>query len=107
MAKKEIMIIGSPESFEPLTFAELCEICHLPRERVYIFIEHDIIHPKGRREEEWEFDLQQLKRVQRALRLQHDLELNLQGVALALDLLEELEELRNRNALFEKHFFKL
>jgi hypothetical protein len=32
--------------------------------------------------------------VRRALRLQHDLELNLPGAALALELLDEIERLR-------------
>ncbi|MCL1979839.1 MAG: MerR family transcriptional regulator, partial [Proteobacteria bacterium] len=35
-----------------------------------------------------------IKRVQTTMRLQRDLRINLPGCALALDLLEELEELR-------------
>ena len=44
---------------------------------------------------EWHFSGAALRRVRRALRLERDLELNLAGVALALDLMDELEQLRN------------
>jgi chaperone modulatory protein CbpM len=37
-----------------------------------------------------------LRRARIAVRLERDLELNLAGVALALDLLEELEQLRQQ-----------
>jgi chaperone modulatory protein CbpM len=43
---------------------------------------------------EWRFRGSALRRARTALRLQRDLEINLPGVALALELLEELEELR-------------
>jgi chaperone modulatory protein CbpM len=39
-----------------------------------------------------------VQRVQTAIRLQQDLGVNLAGAALALDLLEELQELRCRQA---------
>jgi len=42
----------------------------------------------------WRFPGSALRRARTALRLQRDLEINLPGVALALELLEELEELR-------------
>ena len=41
-----------------------------------------------------------------ALRLQHDLEVNLAGVALVLDLLEQLHETEEKLAVLEKHFLK-
>lgn len=42
----------------------------------------------------WRFPGSALRRARTALRLQRDLEINLPGVALALELLEELEGLR-------------
>ncbi len=42
----------------------------------------------------WRFPGSALRRARTALRLQRDLEINLPGVALALELLEEIEELR-------------
>jgi chaperone modulatory protein CbpM len=43
---------------------------------------------------EWRFSGAQLRRARIALRLERDLGVNAAGVALALELLEELEELR-------------
>jgi chaperone modulatory protein CbpM len=43
---------------------------------------------------EWHFTGAALRRARLALRLERDLELNLAGVALALDLMEELQTLR-------------
>ena len=44
----------------------------------------------------WRFSGTTLPQVARALRLQRDLELNPAGVAFALDLLSEIEDLRKR-----------
>jgi len=43
---------------------------------------------------QWRFTYTEIRRVQTAVRLQRDLRINLPGCALALDLLDELEELR-------------
>jgi chaperone modulatory protein CbpM len=43
---------------------------------------------------EWRFSGAQLRRARIALRLERDLGVNAAGVALALELLEELEQLR-------------
>jgi chaperone modulatory protein CbpM len=43
---------------------------------------------------EWRFSGTALRRARTALRLQRDLEINLPGVALALELLEEIDKLR-------------
>jgi chaperone modulatory protein CbpM len=43
---------------------------------------------------EWQFAGENLRRARLALRLQRDLEINLAGVALALELLEEIHQLR-------------
>jgi chaperone modulatory protein CbpM len=44
----------------------------------------------------WRFDGFAVVRVQRAVRLQQDLGVNLAGIALALELLDEIEALRRR-----------
>ena len=44
-----------------------------------------------------------LHRIEAACRMHHDLEVNLPGVILALELLDELEELRRRLAILERN----
>lgn len=105
MAKHELVIIADYSNESRLTLDELCRICGIRIELVHDFILHDVITPTGGHlPEEWLFDLVQLRRIKTALRLQHDLEINLQSAALVLDLLEELETLRAQAKLLEKHF---
>jgi chaperone modulatory protein CbpM len=77
------------------TLADLCRLCGVNAEIVHEMIEEGIITPEGPSTREWRFTAIAIKRVQTAVRLQQDLRVNLPGCALALDLLEELDELRS------------
>ncbi|MNY74035.1 chaperone-modulator protein CbpM [compost metagenome] len=65
-------------------------------------LEYEIIQPQNPTEEQWNFDIKQLQRLKTAIRLQRDLEVNLAGVALVLDLLEEMERLKSRTIFLEQ-----
>lgn len=51
-----------------------------------------------------EVDLPTLRRIQTVVHLHHDLEVNLAGAAVVLQLLDELEGLRVQMSIMEKHF---
>jgi chaperone modulatory protein CbpM len=76
------------------TLADLCRVCSVNAEMIHEMIEEGIITPEGPSMREWHFTSLAIKRVRTAIRLQQDLRFNLPGCALALDLLDELEELR-------------
>jgi chaperone modulatory protein CbpM len=57
-------------------------------------VDEGILQPAGRNPEQWRFPGTSLQRARTAMRLQQDLKINLAGVALALDLLDEIESLR-------------
>jgi len=76
-------------------FGDLCRLCGIPAEFVLEMIEEGLLCPRGSAPEEWSFTAVEIKRVQTTIRLQRDLRVNLPGCALALQLLEELEELRH------------
>lgn len=76
------------------TLADLCALCGVNTEIIHEMIEEGIITPEGSSSMEWRFTAIAIKRVQTTIRLQRDLRVNLPGCALALDLLDELEELR-------------
>jgi chaperone modulatory protein CbpM len=76
------------------TLADLCKLCGVNAEIIREMIEEGIISPEDPSTREWQFTSIAIKRVQTTIRLQQDLRVNLAGCALALDLLEELEELR-------------
>lgn len=77
------------------TLADLCRLCDVSAEMIENMIEEGIITPEGGSPWEWRFPFPAVKRVQTVIRLQNDLRVNLPGCALALDLLDELEELRS------------
>jgi chaperone modulatory protein CbpM len=80
-------------------FMEVCTRCRVEKDLVYEMIDEGVLTPEGPSPETWRFNAVAIKRIQVACRLQNDLRVNLPGVALALDLLEELEELRSRAKL--------
>lgn len=79
-----------------LSLAELCRASQLPAERVIEWVHEGVIEPVGRRPESWSFRGVSLRRIRCARRLEADLGVNTAGIALALDLLDEIERLRAR-----------
>ena len=84
-----------------LSLAELCQATQLSAEHVIELVHEGIVEPIGRRPESWRFCGVSLYRVRCAQRLKVDLGLNMPGIALALDLLDEVERLRARLRRFE------
>lgn len=80
-----------------ITLQEVCSNTGLSRETVIDIVDHGIVEPQGEVPEQWLFDDQCLCIVQRARRLQQDLELNWQGIALVIELLEQRDRLINEN----------
>jgi chaperone modulatory protein CbpM len=79
-----------------LSLAELCHACGIPEEQVVSWIFEGMLDAAGERPQEWKFTGSSLKRARVAWRLTRDLEINTAGVALALDLLDEIAALRAR-----------
>lgn len=79
-----------------LTVTELTRVCGVSREQVERMVGEGMLRPRGAAPEQWCFSGLEVRRTRRAVRLQRDLDLNLAGAALALDLLEEIERLRAR-----------
>ncbi len=73
---------------------DLCRLCGVPADSILEMIDEGMLCPQGNDPREWRFTALEVKRVQTTIRLQRDLRINLPGCALALQLLEELEELR-------------
>jgi chaperone modulatory protein CbpM len=76
-----------------LSIHELCRMCAIDERHVVEFVEEGVLNVVDAGAE-WHFSGAAVRRARLALRLERDLELNLAGVALALDLLEQLEQLR-------------
>ena len=79
-----------------LTLRQLCDACAVRAEYIIELVDEGFIEPSGLEKSHWCFSGVSIRRVQKAKRLQHDLGINLAGVALALDLIDEMEFLRAR-----------
>jgi chaperone modulatory protein CbpM len=107
MNEKRLIPIGEilDETIE-LTLNDMAQRCAVETRIVIEMVEEGVLEPQGRRPEEWQFRGPDLIRLRRALRLQQDLEVNLPGIALTMDLLEELDELRARLRMLERQFLQ-
>ncbi len=91
------------ESYE-IGLAELCQACAVRTETIISMVEEGLLEPRGSTPVDWRFSGPTLRRVEITLRLQQDLRVNLAGAALAVELLEEIERLRDRlHRLDENH----
>ena len=79
-----------------LTLAEISRSCAVHAEYIIELVEEGVLAPVGREPRGWRFSGSQVRRANMALRLQRDLGVNLAGVALALELLDELNAVRAR-----------
>ena len=80
-----------------LTLTEVCRRVSLPEHAVIEIVEVGIVTPVACSAHTWRFDDQTLVVLSRAARLHEDLALDWHGVALALELLEEIDTLRREN----------
>ena len=77
-----------------LTVKELSRIFAVDERHIVEFVQEGVLEVVEIDTTEWHFTGAALRRARLALRLERDLELNLAGVALALELMDELEHLR-------------
>jgi chaperone modulatory protein CbpM len=79
-----------------MTIVELSHAARTPQELIMSWVSEGVLSPVGSSPEDWRFSGDSLRRAKTAAHLTHDLELNAPGVALALDLLDEIAQLRSR-----------
>ena len=84
-----------------LTLNDLCLACSSSAEWIIELVEQGALEPVGLKsisyqQTQWRFSGDSLQRARKAMRLQRDLGINLAGVALALELLDEIETLESR-----------
>jgi chaperone modulatory protein CbpM len=86
--------IGTVIEEDSLTLGQLCRACGVHADWIISLVDEGIIEPQGEDIRLWRFSGASLVRARTALRIQRDLGVNLAGIALVLDLMEELESLR-------------
>lgn len=84
------------EDQSELTLADICRACAMDDVVIIEMVEEGVLTPAGESPAQWRFSGLHLQHAKVAVRLQRDLGVNLQGAALALQLLEEMDLLRAR-----------
>ena len=79
-----------------MTLADICRACATEDVVIIEMVEEGVLTPVGQAPAQWRFSGLHLQHAKVAVRLQRDLGVNLQGAALALQLLEEMDLLRAR-----------
>lgn len=85
-----------------LDMRTLCQEADVTADCVIEIVEHGIVEPSGRTPEDWLFDDQAPLLTRRAAKLHQELELEWEGVALALELLQEVQQLRSENSMLRQ-----
>lgn len=111
MTEQTMVSVWLDEAGSTFTLREICERGECHAEFVIKLVSYGVITPVDEQPEprDWAFDVMALARLRKALRLQRDLKINLPGLAMALDLLDEVHDMRREvdrlNRLLE-HFVR-
>lgn len=92
----ELLLGSVVEEESYLTLTELCQASSASEDHVVAWVFEGVLAPIGDLPQNWQFTGQSLRRARLALSFSLDLEINPAGIALALDLLDEIALLRAR-----------
>lgn len=93
------------ETNPELTLEELCSACGITPQFIHELIEYGALDCDDVSLEVYRFRPEQLRRVRTIVHLHHDLEINIPGATLAIELMEEMEKMRAKIDMLEKSIF--
>jgi chaperone modulatory protein CbpM len=85
-----------------LSFTEVCLQTGVSEDTVVEIIEQGIFAPEGGATGEWLFSPEMIILTKKAVRLHRDLGVDWAGIALAIELLDEVEMLREQNRCLQR-----
>lgn len=90
-----------------LNTIEVCQLINTDIETITEIVAYGIVSPITKNEADsdpsfWVFKPQVITTLKKAIRLHNDLELDWAGIAFAIDLISDLEQLRNENTLLKQ-----
>ncbi|WP_084649252.1 chaperone modulator CbpM [Saccharospirillum impatiens] len=85
-----------------LSLNDLCERCGLQQTLVIELVELGLVMPQTVTAERWQFQVAAVPTLHQAVRLRRELDLDWQGVAVAMDLLEQIQALRQQVRSLER-----
>ena len=87
-----------------LSLEDLSRACGVERMVLVEMVQEGLLEPVDVRLAPWRFQGDALRRARTALRLRRDLEVNFAGIAMILDLLDEIDNLETRLRRLEGRF---
>jgi len=103
MSKSTIVMGVLVDDQSSISFFDLCEKQGISEDVLLDMLEHGLIPEVSMPTTHMEFDLSMINRIQSACRLQTDLGINSPGVVLALELMDELEQLHSELRVLQRH----
>ncbi len=88
---------------ETLSLSELTMFCDTSADWIMRLVDYGVVTPITTTAAEWEFTPPHIARARKAARLMRDLGLNVAGVALVLDLIEERDALARKLAIVQSN----
>ena len=85
------------------SYLEVCETYQITENELIDMLEYGLFEVQSNHIKNVQFDQKMLSKVQTACRLQRDLEINLPGVVLVLELLDELASIRDELNILRRH----
>jgi chaperone modulatory protein CbpM len=104
MNKDDILIGLLIEETTTFSFIEVCHKYNIPKQLLIEMVEQGLFPNQPTDPDQIALDQKALRRIESAFRLHTDLGVNLPGVALVLELLEEIQKMRNELNILHKHF---
>lgn len=99
------MLIGVlVEESETISYIEVCQKYNISKELLIEMMEHGLFANHSMRLEELALNPKELRRIESAFRLHQDLGINLEGVVLAIELLEKIDKMEHELLILRKHF---
>ncbi|MDC0598645.1 chaperone modulator CbpM [Gammaproteobacteria bacterium] len=95
----EVEVIEEDQHY---SLQQVCEAIHLDSEFITQCVDFGIAETQHQLIEEWSFSVSSIVRLQKAYRLQRDLNINFTGLGLVLDLLEDVEQLHAEVGVLKK-----
>jgi len=85
-----------------LTITELSQAVKIEHTQVIAWVNEGVLHPVGDTPDQWVFTGDAFRKAKLASNLFHSFEINPPGIALAIDLLEQVDELQKQLADLNK-----
>jgi len=87
---------------EPLSLDDVCKNCSLDQETVLTYVHEGLIEVTSYNANIMKFSQSHIVRIQKAHRLERDLRLNPAGSVLVLELIAQIDDLKNQLKYFKR-----